>query len=153
VIRSPHTTSQETPIQPVFAEGIPGRVELLDEYEAGLEGIEGFSHVYLIYHFDRAGEPRLSVVPYLSDTERGVFATRSPHRPNRLGMSLVRLVRREGRTLHVEDVDVLDGTPLIDIKPYVGRFDSREEVRSGWQDDVDDVTARRRGRREYGPGK
>ena len=150
VIRSEHTKPDKTPIQPVFAEGIPGRVEVFEDYEPGLEGIEGFSHIYLIYLFDRAGTPRLSVVPYLSDSERGVFATRSPHRPNRLGMSLVRLLRREGRTLHVEDVDVLDGTPLLDIKPYIGRFDRREQARSGWQDDVDDGSARRLGRRGYG---
>jgi tRNA (Thr-GGU) A37 N-methylase len=126
VIRSPHTKPEDTPIQPVFAEGVPGRVEL-----------------------HRAREARLSVTPYISDTERGVFATRSPRRPNGLGMSLVRLVRREGTVLHIEDVDVLDGTPLLDIKPYIGRYDCREDARSGWQDDVDDETARRRGRRGF----
>ena len=82
-----------------------------------------------------------------------MFATRAPCRPNALGMSLVRLLRREGAVLHIEDVDVLDGTPLLDIKPYIGRFDSREDVRSGWQDAVDDSTARERGRRGYGGGK
>jgi tRNA-Thr(GGU) m(6)t(6)A37 methyltransferase TsaA len=149
VIHSPHTRPEDTPIQPVFATGIPGRVEVYDDFAEGLRDIEGFSHIYLIYSFDRAGPPRLSVVPYLGDEERGVFATRSPHRPNRLGMSLVRLVRREGRVLHVEDVDVLDGTPLLDIKPYIGRYDCREDIRSGWQDDVDDATARARGRRGF----
>jgi tRNA-Thr(GGU) m(6)t(6)A37 methyltransferase TsaA len=137
----------------VFAEGVPGRVELDAEYEEGLRDIEGFSHIYLIFAFDRAGEPRLSVTPYLGDAERGVFATRSPRRPNGLGMSLVRLVRREGTVLHVEDVDVLDGTPLLDIKPYIGRFDCREDARSGWQDDVDDETARTRGRRGFKGGE
>lgn len=153
VIRSPHTKPEDTPIQPVFAEGVPGRVELDAGFEEGLRDIEGFSHIYLIFAFDRAGEPRLSVIPYLGDTERGVFATRSPRRPNGLGMSLVRLVRREGAVLHVEDLDVLDGTPLLDIKPYIGRYDSREDARSGWQDDVDDETARGRGRRGFKGGE
>ncbi len=153
VIRSPHTKQEDTPIQPVFARGVAGRVELLPEYEEGLRDIEGFSYIYLLYAFDRAKDPRLSVVPYLENTERGVFATRAPCRPNALGMSLVRLLRREGAVLHVEDVDVLDGTPLLDIKPYIGRYDSREDVHSGWQDDVDDSTARERGRRGYGGGK
>jgi tRNA-Thr(GGU) m(6)t(6)A37 methyltransferase TsaA len=132
---------------------VAGRVELLPEYEEGLRDIEGFTHIYLLYVFDRASEPRLSVVPYLEDVERGVFATRAPCRPNALGMSLVRLLRREGATLYIEDIDVLDGTPLLDIKPYISRFDSREDARSGWQDDVDDGTAHERGRRGYGGGK
>ena len=153
VIRSSHTKQEDTPIQPVFARGVAGRVELLAEYEEGLRDIEGFSYIYLLYVFDRAKGPRLSVVPYLADTERGVFATRAPCRPNALGMSLVRLLRREGAVLHIEDVDVLDGTPLLDIKPYIGRYDSREDVRSGWQDDVDDSTARERGRRGHGGGE
>ncbi len=118
--------------------------------EEGLRDIEGFSHIYLFYVFDRAGEPRLSVVPFLGDAERGVFATRSPRRPNALGMSLVRLVRRAGTVLHVEDVDILDGTPLVDIKPYVRRFDSRGDARSGWHEDVDETSARIRGRRGFG---
>ena len=151
VIRSPHTRADETPIQPVFAEGIPGRVEVLPEYEDGLRDIDGFSHVYLIYAFDRAGPASLEVTPYLGDRPRGVFATRAPNRPNPLGVSLVRLVRREGNILHIEDVDILDETPLLDIKPYVARFDSREESRGGWQDEIDDETARVRGRRGYRP--
>ena len=152
VIRSPHTKREDTPIQPVFAKGVAGRVEVLPEYEAGLRDIEGFSHIYLIYVFDRGGATRLSVVPYLGDTERGVFATRAPCRPNALGMSLVRLLRREGTVLHVEDIDVLDGTPLLDIKPYIGRYDSRNDARSGWQDDVSDDTARELGRRGFKGG-
>jgi tRNA-Thr(GGU) m(6)t(6)A37 methyltransferase TsaA len=153
VIRSPHTEKKDTPIQPVFARGVAGRVELLPEYEEGLRDIEGFSYIYLLYAFDRAREPRLLVVPYLEDVERGVFATRSPSRPNALGMSLVRLLRREGTVLHIEDIDVLDGTPLLDIKPYISRYDSREDARSGWQENVDDITASERGRRGYGGGK
>jgi len=149
VIRSPHTRAEETPIQPSFAKGVPGRVEMLPEYEAGLRDIEGFSHIYLVYAFDRAGPCSLETTPCLGDRPRGVFATRAPSRPNGLGLSLVRLVRREGAVLHVEDVDILDGTPLLDIKPFIGRFDSREDAVCGWQDDVDDETATREGRRGF----
>jgi tRNA-Thr(GGU) m(6)t(6)A37 methyltransferase TsaA len=152
VIRSPHTEKKDTPIQPVFAKGVAGQVEVLPQYEEGLRDIEGFSHIYLLYAFDRADGTRLSVVPYLGDTERGVFATRAPCRPNALGMSLVRLLRREGTVLDIEDVDVLDGTPLLDIKPYIGRYDSRDDARSGWQEDVDDDTARELGRRGFKRG-
>lgn len=153
VIRSPHTRVEETPVQPVFATGIAGRVDLFPEYEAGLRDIEGFSHLYLLYAFDRAEPPCLEVVPFLDGKLRGVFATRAPCRPNALGMSLVRLVRREGRVLHIEDVDILDGTPLLDIKPYVRRFDSRDGARSGWQDEIADETASVRGRRCYKPNQ
>ncbi len=149
VIHSPHTDPQRTPIQPVYAEGIKGQVEVYAEYEEGLRDLEGFSHIYLIYAFDRAGPPRLTVKPFLEDREHGVFATRAPVRPNPLGISLVRLVSRQGRILQIEDVDVLDGTPLLDITPYVSRFDSRANSRDGWQDNVDEATARVRGRRNY----
>lgn len=147
VIRSPHSDARQTPIQPVYASGIAGLVELDAEYEEGLDSIDGFSHIYLIYPFDRAEAGGLLVKPFLDDTPRGVFATRSPHRPNAIGMSLVRLSRREGRVLHVLDIDVLDGTPLLDIKPYVTRFDVRVDASSGWQDRIDEDTARARGTR------
>jgi tRNA-Thr(GGU) m(6)t(6)A37 methyltransferase TsaA len=148
VIHSPHRRAEETPIQPVYARGVQGAVELFAEYEEGLKDIEGLSHIFLLYAFHAAGAPRLTVCPYLEDTPRGRFATRAPCRPNAIGLSLVRLVGREGRVLRIEDVDVLDGTPLLDIKPYVARFDSRTDVRSGWQDGVDEATAGRRGRRD-----
>lgn len=149
VIHSPHSSADKTPIQPTYATGIQGTAELHPEYEEGLIDLDGFSHVWLIYLFDRAGEPRLTVKPFLEDVAHGVFATRAPCRPNPIGLSLVRLVRREGRVLHLEDVDILDGTPLLDIKPYVTRFDTREGARCGWQERVDDETARRRGRRGF----
>ena len=147
VIHTPHTDPDATPIQPVFARGAEGRVEVDPAYAAGLRDIEGFSHLYLVYHFHRAGPPRLVVTPYLEDRPRGVFATRAPVRPNPLGLSLVRLVRREGNVLHVADVDMLDGSPLLDIKPYIARFDRRDDVRCGWQDAIDDATADARGSR------
>jgi tRNA-Thr(GGU) m(6)t(6)A37 methyltransferase TsaA len=146
-VRSPHTKAEQTPIQPSFATGIPGIAEIDPAYAEGLADLDGFSHIWLLYVFDRAGAAQLRVKPFLDDVPRGVFATRAPCRPNPIGLSLVRLVRRVAGTLHLEDVDVLDGTPLLDIKPYVGRFDRRENVRCGWLDRVDESTADQRGRR------
>jgi tRNA-Thr(GGU) m(6)t(6)A37 methyltransferase TsaA len=152
VIHSRHKRAEETPIQPVFAEGVQGRAEILPEFAEGLQDLEGFSHIWLLYWFHQAGSPRLIVRPFLQDAQHGVFATRAPTRPNPIGLSLVRLVRREGCVLHLEDVDVLDDTPLLDIKPYVPQFDFRTEVRTGWLETVDEQTARVRGRRQY-PGR
>ncbi len=149
VIRSPHNRAEDTPIQPVFALGIRGSVEVLPEYEEGLRDLEGFSHIHIIYPFHCAGIPKLVVTPYLDYRPRGIFSTRAPCRPNAIGMSLVRLIEREGSVLYIEDVDVLDGTPLLDIKPYVSRYDTREEARCGWQDEVDEKAAAQRGRRGY----
>lgn len=149
VIHSPHTDPKATPIQPVFAEGIEGTAEVFPEFADGLNDIEGFSHLFIIFHFHRAGKPKLQVKPYLQDEVRGVFACRAPCRPNGIGFSVCRLVKREGNVLHLADMDILDGTPLLDIKPYVPRFDTRPDAASGWQDDVDDETAARRGMREY----
>ena len=149
IIRSPHTASEKTPIQPSFATGIQGKAEIDSAYEEGLADLDGFSHVWLIYLFDRTGVARLTVKPFLEDVPHGVFATRAPCRPNPIGMSLVRLVRREGCALHIEDVDVLDGTPLLDIKPYFGRFDTREDARCGWLDRIDEASAQQRGRRAF----
>jgi len=147
VIRSGHTKPEETPIQPVYSEGCQGRAEIFPEFAAGLRDLEGFSHIYLIYHMHKADAPRLVVKPFLQDVERGVFATRAPCRPNPIGLSIVKLVRCEGNILHLDGVDVLDGTPLLDIKPYTARFDRIENTRNGWQDEVDEETARLRGRR------
>lgn len=150
VIRSEHTAPEATPIQPVFARGCTGRAEVRPELEEGLRDLEGFSHVFLIYHFHRAGAARLAVQPFLQDVEHGVFSTRAPCRPNAIGLSVVELVSRDGNVLHLDGVDVLDGTPLLDIKPYVARFDRLDPPRCGWQDEVDEATARERGRRGHG---
>jgi len=160
VIHSEHTDPRQTPIQPSFAQGSPGRVEVLPRFEDALDDIDGFSHLHLIYWLHRAaevaesmaGSSALKVVPFLDDVPRGVFATRAPVRPNPIGMSVVRLVERRGSDLFVEDLDVLDGTPLLDIKPYVARFDIRLETRGGWMDQVSDETARRRGKRRPDAG-
>ena len=155
VIHSEHHDHASTPIQPVCAQGSAGRVEVFPRFAEALDDIEGFSHLHLIYWLHRASEVAtsvagpspLKVVPYLDDVPRGVFATRTPVRPNPIGLSLVRLVERRGNVLVVEDLDVLDGTPLLDIKPYVEKFDLRVDTRGGWTDHVSDATLRRRGER------
>jgi tRNA (adenine37-N6)-methyltransferase len=146
-IRSEHHVREETPIQPEFARGCTGKAEVFPEYEEGLKDIETFSHIILIYSLHKAEEPRLVVKPFLEDVPHGIFATRYPSRPNHIGLSVVRLIRREGAVLILEDVDILDGTPLIDIKPYVPRFDAPRDANGGWTDKVDPQEALRRGRR------
>jgi tRNA-Thr(GGU) m(6)t(6)A37 methyltransferase TsaA len=147
VIRSPHRDPGSTPIQPACAEGCRGEVEVFEPYATGLDDVDGFSHIHLLYWLHLSGPPALKVTPFLDDTPRGVFATRAPNRPNPLGLSVVRVVARRGRILVVDDLDVLDGTPLLDIKPYVERFDVRTATRGGWTERVDDGTFRRRGAR------
>jgi len=147
VIHSPHKVMSKTPIQPVFCSDIKGTVVLDAEYADGLKDLQGFSHIYLFYYFHQSQKTCLRLKPYLSDQEHGIFATRAPHRPNKLGMSVVRLMKIEDTILHVKDIDILDGTPLFDIKPYIQRFDSRENIRSGWQDTIPDDVASVRGLR------
>ena len=148
IIHTPHKEPSQTPIQPVFSKCLRGTVELFPEYVDGLKDLDGFSHIYLFFYFDRSTQVKMRVKPYLDDDVRGVFATRAPHRPNKIGMSLVQLLEIRDNILEVEDVDILDGTPLLDIKPYIKRFDSRDDVRSGWQDDIPDDIAFPRGRRD-----
>ena len=132
IIRSPFKTPQGTPIQPSGAIGQLGRVELHSEYAPAVEDLMGFSHIYLIYHFHLAKTYAPKVVPFLDDRARGLFATRAPARPNSIGLSVVRLHGIEGVRLDVKDIDVVDRTPLLDIKPYVPAFDRREADRIGW---------------------
>lgn len=120
------------PIQAVAAEGVEGSIELAPGYGDGLRDIDGFSHVIVVYHFHLARNLSLTVRPLLDDEPHGVFATRAPRRPNPIGISIMRLIRVEGLTLHIEDVDVVDGTPLLDIKPYVPAFDVRISTSIGW---------------------
>ncbi|OGP73728.1 MAG: tRNA (N6-threonylcarbamoyladenosine(37)-N6)-methyltransferase TrmO [Deltaproteobacteria bacterium RBG_13_58_19] len=131
-IQTPFPEPQGTPIQPPAAKGVAGVVTLFPEYLEGLQDLEGFSHLFLIYHFHLSKGFTLKVKPFLDDQIRGVFATRAPARPNSIGVSLVRLERVEGDKLHVLDVDMVDGTPLLDIKPYVPEFDFRPQARTGW---------------------
>lgn len=130
-IRSPYTNEEETPIQSAFSEG-RGEVEVFPEYEAGLKDIDGFSHLILLYYFHQAKGYSLSVKPFLDDRPKGLFATRHPARPNPIGLSVVRLLERRGNVLQIAEVDLLDGTPLLDIKPYVPQFDERKGATAGW---------------------
>jgi len=132
IIRTPHTDVKNMPIQPIAAEGIRGTIELLPEYAAGLKDIEGFSHLTLIYRFHKIEGYELEVVPFMDTVAHGIFASKAPKRPNAIGISTVKLLAVEGSILHIEQVDMLDGTPLIDIKPFYPRYDNRENVKIGW---------------------
>jgi tRNA-Thr(GGU) m(6)t(6)A37 methyltransferase TsaA len=132
IIRSPFSRREGMPIQPTGARGVAGRVEIDPAYVNGLDDLDGFSHIILLYHFHASEGFELTVVPFMDSVPRGLFATRAPRRPNPIGLSIVRLLRVEGAVLHIEDLDILDGTPLLDIKPYVPDFDSRSAVQTGW---------------------
>lgn len=135
VIHSPFKNPEGMPIQPSGAKGVKGTVVVNENYVDGLSDLDGFSHLILIYHFHLSEGFSLKVRPFLDDTERGLFATRAPRRPNAIGISVVRLIRIEGRTLHIENVDIIDGTPLLDIKPYVPEFDCANNIKTGWLSD------------------
>jgi len=132
IIHSPFKKPQGIPIQTTAAKGIKGTVEIFPEYAEGLKDVEGFSHIILICHFHLSKKASLKVKPFMDNQLRGVFSTRAPSRPNPIGLSIVRLVGVEERTLLIQDVDIVDGTPLLDIKPYVPDFDSREDNKIGW---------------------
>ncbi len=132
VVRSPFTDPAGMPIQSASASGVAGRVELEPEFAAGLRDLDGFSHLWLLCHLHRVRGSSLEVVPFLDAVSHGIFATRSPKRPNPISLSLVRLESIQGTVLHISEIDVLDGTPVLDIKPYVPRFDARQTDRIGW---------------------
>ncbi len=133
VIRTEYKNSSDAPIQGVFAPDSEGQVELFDEYSAGLEGIEGFSHLILLYWFHRAKKFSLNAAPFLDpENPKGIFSIRKPGRPNPIGLSVVKLESRQGGILNVSQVDMLDGSPLLDIKPLVPEFDFREDAKIGW---------------------
>lgn len=149
ILRTMHQDPEKTPFQPAFAAGCKGEAEIFPPFVDGLEDLDGFSHIYLIYHLHRGQPMQLRVRPFLNDVARGIFATRATCRPNPIGFSIVRLIERQGAVLLLEDVDILDQTPLLDIKPYIARFDCIQGCRSGWQDQVDDATAHIRGKRGF----
>ena len=132
VVRSPFTELAGMPIQPAAARDVEGRVEIREEYRDGLADLDGFSHVVLLVHFHRSEGFRLKVVPFLDTVPRGLFATRAPRRPNPIGLSVLRLDRIEDGVLHVRDVDILDGTPVLDVKPHVPDFAPTDALRVGW---------------------
>jgi len=132
VIQTPFKTAENMPIQPTGAKGIQGSIKIFTDYLEGLKDLEGFSHLILIYHFHLSKGFSLQVLPFLDNEPHGVFATRAPKRPNPIGLSVVRFNRMEGDTLYIENVDIIDGTPLLDIKPYVPAFDEYKNVKTGW---------------------
>lgn len=129
------TEQKGTPIQGRMAPEETAEIEIFAEYAAGIKDLEGFSHIYVFFKFDRTLENKLLVKPYLDTNERGVFATRSPLRPNPLGMTIVRLDRVEGNRLFVSGVDILNNSPVIDLKPYIPDFDYHQPEKIGWYAD------------------
>lgn len=148
IIYTPFTELEGVLVQAQGGKNINGNVVVFEQYAAGLKDLGGFSHIMLLYHFHRSEGYALEVRPFLDEEPRGLFATRAPRRPNPIGISVVRLIEIKGNKLLIEDVDMLDGTPLLDIKPYVPDFDHRENVCTGWLSDKGDrvFTARADGR-------
>ncbi len=134
VIHTPYNEPKDIPIQGIFKTNAEGWIELKEKYQPGLKDLDGFSHAILIYYFHRSVEEHLEGKPYLEDDYHGIFAIRSPHRPNHLGLSIVKIKRIESNRVYFTEVDTLDGTPLLDIKPYSKYFDYRENVVSGWME-------------------
>jgi len=134
IIRTPYLEPRNIPIQGCFNDTVEGICILKNEFKEGLESLDGFSHAILIYHFHKAGQVTNKGKPFLEDTEHGIFSIRSPYRPNKIGFSIVKIIKIEENMLHFTEVDMLNDTPLIDIKPYVKYFDSRQDVSSGWID-------------------
>ncbi len=132
IIHSPFKTREGMPIQSAAARDIRGEIQLEEQYVSGLQDLDGFSHIYLIYHFHLSRGYDLQVIPFMDEEHRGVFATRAPRRPNAIGLSIVRLAEVTGNVLHILDVDILDGTPLLDIKPYVTQMDAHVTQKEGW---------------------
>jgi tRNA-Thr(GGU) m(6)t(6)A37 methyltransferase TsaA len=132
IIHSPFKHREGTPIQPIGAVGKQATIEIFSEYVDGLQDLEGFSHIILLYHFHLSKDYRLKVKPFLDNVERGLFATRAPARPNPIGVSVVRLAQINGAKLTIRDIDIVDRTPLLDIKPYVPDFDNRNVASVGW---------------------
>ena len=134
IIHTPFKETNGMPIQPPGALGVKGTVEVFPEFSEGLQDIEGFSHIILIFHFDRSEDFKLKVSPFLENEIHGVFAVRAPKRPNPIGISIVKLLRRDENILSIDNPDMLDGTPLLDIKPYIPDFDSYPDAVAGWQE-------------------
>jgi len=132
IIHSPFKTPENMPIQPSAADGVKGSVEIYPNYTEGLQNLDGFSHIYLIYHFHLSHGYNLKVIPFLDDRPRGLFSTRAPSRPNSIGLSVVKLTKINQNIIEIENVDIVDGTPLIDIKPYVPAMDAPKNCKIGW---------------------
>ncbi len=136
IIHTPYNTREGMPIQPAGAEATKATIEINEEFVPGLKDLDGFSHIILLYHFHQSEGYKLEVTPFMDTVPRGLFSTRAPKRPNPIGLSVVELLKVEGNTLYVKGADILDGTPLIDIKPFVPEFDSPKNTRTGWLDEA-----------------
>lgn len=132
IVHSPFQSLEGMPIQPAGAKGVKGTIDIYDAFRPGLKDLDGFSHILLLYQFHRSEGFKLEVVPFLDTVPRGVFATRAPKRPNPIGLSVVALKGMKNGVLYIENVDILDGTPLLDIKPYIPEFDHANHVKTGW---------------------
>ncbi len=134
IIRSPYREPKDIPIQGLFKEDVEAWVELYEKYETGLKDLDEFSHAMLIYYFHKSTEEKLISKPFLEDVEHGIFAIRSPNRPNHIGVTIVKINKIEKNRIYFSHVDMLDNTPVLDIKPLVKYFDSYEKIKSGWTD-------------------
>ncbi len=134
LIRSSYKKPEGVPIQPVFSDGITAEIEVYPEFQEGLQDLDGFSHIILLYFFHKSKDYRLLCRPFLDNKERGLFATRAPRRPNPIGLSVVELLKIDNNILTIGSPDMIDGTPLLDIKPYVDDFDVKTKVKNGWYD-------------------
>lgn len=132
IIHSPYKEAKGTPIQPLASKGTEGKIELFPEFAAGLKDLEYFSHLIILCHFHLIKDTKLQVTPYMDTDTHGIFATRAPGRPNSIGLSIVDIIKIEDNIIYIKNVDLIDGTPILDIKPYVPQFDLRENVRIGW---------------------
>jgi tRNA-Thr(GGU) m(6)t(6)A37 methyltransferase TsaA len=146
-VHSPYKDPETTPIQPAFDDESEGTIEILEDYVPGLKDLEGFSHLFVLFYLHKATTVKLSVKPFLQNVEHGIFATRAPCRPNPIGLSLVKLKEVRGNILHIVGMDILDGTAVLDIKPYCEQFDKVSEPRCGWQDELEDEEVQRLGKR------
>jgi len=143
IIHTPFNTIEGMPIQPLAAEGVKGHIELFSGYIEGLTDLEGFSHITLMYHLHEINGYDLLVKPFMDNKEHGIFATKSPKRPNAIGLSTVKLLEIQNNVIHIEMVDMLNGTPLIDIKPFYSKFDNRTNTKSGWLDNQENIPTRK----------
>lgn len=132
IVHSPFTEGDKVPFQPSGGKGVSGSVEVFPEFAEGLDDLDGFSHIILLCHFHKSSGYRMKVIPRVETQHRGLFATRSPRRPNPIGLSVVRLLGIQKNELSIMDLDILDGTPILDIKPYYPELEAGEEVRKGW---------------------
>lgn len=148
-IHTPFTELSGMPIQPTSENSAKGYIDIHPEFVEGLKDLEGFSHIYLIYHLHEVTKSKLTVTPFLDTEQHGVFATRAPSRPNPIGLSLVKLISIDQARIHVEQIDVLDGTPLLDLKPFIPTFEPFEDIRTGWLDNANKTVQNARADRRF----